>query len=173
MKTFNAIIVVAIIVAVVVIGAVAIYYFTQNQPNNQTVYTVQNATSLQVHADVVGSNHGTANPFNWSVANVGATNQKIRLTIYANASDQTGYTYIINSQDQTAWKNENGTWISDNYNDSNSLWGGQWEQFLSQLKANWTGNGNVQFTSSLGDNVTITSVTINPNLPDSLFAPTT
>jgi hypothetical protein len=177
MKTSKTVIIVAVIIVAIVVSAVAIYYFTQNGTNQQNVYTVQNATSLQVSADVIGSNvigsQTPANPFNWSVANVGTANQKIRLTIYANQSDPTGYTYIVNSQDQTAWKNENGTWVSDNYNDANALWGAQWTQTLNQLKANWTGNGNISFTNSFGDNVTVTKVTINPTLPDSLFEPPT
>jgi hypothetical protein len=176
MKISKVIIVVAIIIIAIVISAVAIYYFTQNT-NQQNVYTVQNATSLQVSSDVVGSNvgstQGPSNLFNWSVANVGGANQKLRLTIYANASDQTGFTYIVNSQDQIAWKNENGTWVSDNYNDANNLWGAQWNQTLNELIANLTGTGTVSFTNSFGDYVTVTKVVINPALPDSLFEPST
>jgi hypothetical protein len=173
MKTSNVVIIVAIVIVVIVIGAVAIYYFIQNSANQQNVYTAQNASSLQVSSDVIGSNvvgqQSAPNIFNWSVANVGASNQKLRLTIYANASDQTGFSYIVNSQSQMAWKNENGTWVSDNYNDANALWGAQWNQTLSQIKANWTGNGSISFTNSFGDNVTVTKVVINPTLPDSLF----
>ena len=92
-----------------------IYYFSQNGAIKQDVFTVQNATSLQVNANVVGNNslgnQGLINPFKWLVANVGTSDQKIRLTIYANESDQTGFTYIVNSQNQAAWKNENGTWV--------------------------------------------------------------
>jgi len=102
-----------------------------------------------------------------------ASNQKIRLTIYADASDQTGFTYIMNSQNHVAWKNENGTWVGNNYNELSNLWGAEWTQTLNQLKANWTGNGNVSFKNSFGDNVTITNVVINPYLPDSTFEPTT
>ena len=167
--------IIAIIIIAVVVAGIAIYYFSQNN-TTQTVYTVQNATSLQVSADVIGSNvggQGPANPFNWSVTNIGTTNQKIRLTIYANESDTTGYTYIVNSQSQTAWKNENGTWISDNYNDANNLWGAQWTQTLNELKANWTGSGTISFSNQFGDQVTVTTVVINPELPDSLFEFTT
>jgi outer membrane lipoprotein-sorting protein len=107
------------------------------------------------------------------VSYIGTSNQKIRLTIYADASDQTGFTYIVNSQNQAALKNENGTWVSTNYNELNNLWGAKWTQTLNQLKANWTGNGNVSFKNSFGDKVTITNVVINPDLPDSTFEPTT
>jgi hypothetical protein len=176
-KGLSKLVIVAIILIAIVLSAVVIYYFSQNGTTQQVVYTVQNATSLQVSADVVGSNvigqQSTPNPFNWSVANIGASNQKIRLTIYANESDQTGYTYIVNSQIQAAWKNENGTWVSTNYNDLNNLWGAQWTQTLNQLKANWTGNGNVSFNNSFGDNVTVTNVVINPQLSDSAFEPRT
>jgi hypothetical protein len=137
-----------ILLIVVVLSAVAIYYFAQNGATKPDVFTVQNATSLQVNADVVGSNHGPSNPFKWSVANIGTTDQKIRLTIYANASDQTGFTYIVNSQNQEAWRNENGTWVSTNYNELNNLWGAEWTQYLNQLKANWIGNGHISFSNS-------------------------
>ena len=157
-----------IILIVIVLGAIAIYYFAQNGTNEQDVYTVQNATSLQVSADVVGSNvagsQGASNPFNWSVANIGTSNQKIRLTIYVNESDPTGFTYIVNSQNQEAWMNENGTWVSANYDELNNLWGAEWTQTLNELKANWTGNGNISFTNSFGDSVTVTSIVINPEL---------
>ena len=121
---------------------------------------------------MVGSQNAP-NIFNWSVANIGTTNQKILLTIYANKSDQTGYPYIIDSQNQAAWKNENGTWVSTNYNELNNLWGVEWTRTLNQLKANWTGNGNVSFDDQFGDHMTITTVGINPKLSDSVFEPTT
>ena len=174
-KGLSKLVIVAIILIVIVLSAIAVYYFSQNTTAKQDVFTVQNATSLQVSADVVGNNalgnQGLLNPFKWSVANVATSNQKIRLTIYASESDQTGFTYILNSQNQAAWKNENGTWVSADYNELNSLWGADWTQVLNQLKANWTGNGNVSFNNSFGDNVTITNVVINPQLPDSTFEP--
>jgi hypothetical protein len=174
-KGLSKLVIVAIILIAIVAGSIAIYYFSQNGTTKQDVFTVQNATSLQVSADVVGSNvvsnQGVPNPFKWSVANIGTANQKIRLTIYANESDQTGFTYIVNSQNQTAWKNENGTWVSINYNELNSLWGAEWTQTLNELKENWTGNGNVSFKNSFGDNVTVTNVVINPEIPDSAFEP--
>jgi hypothetical protein len=170
-------VIVAIILVAIVIGAIAIYYFSQNGTTKQGVFTVQNATSLQVSANVVGNNslgnQGLINPFKWSVANVGTSEQKIRLTIYASESDQTGFTYIVNSQNQVAWKNENGTWVNTNYSELNNLWGAEWAQTLNQLKANWTGNGNVSFNNSFGDIVTVTNVVINPGLSDSVFEPTT
>jgi hypothetical protein len=170
-------VIVAVVIIAVVIGSIAIYYFSQNATTKKDVFTVQNATSLQVSADVVGNNtlgnQGLINPFKWSVANVGMSNQKIRLTLYADESEQTGFTYILNSQNQAAWKNENGTWVGTNYNELNSLWGADWTQLLNQLKANWTGNGNVSFSNSFGDNVTVKNVVINPALSDSVFEPTT
>ena len=176
-KGLSKLVIVAIILIVIIVSAVAVYYFSQNGTTKQDVYTVQNATSLQVSADVVGNNalgnQGLLNPFNWSVANVGTHNQKIRLTIYANESDQIGFTYILNSHNQAAWKNENGTWVSTNYNELNSLWGAEWTQLLNQLKANWSGNGNVSFNNSFGDIVTVTNVVINSELSDSAFEPTT
>jgi hypothetical protein len=176
-KGLSKLVIVAIILIAVVLSAIVIYYFSQNGTTKQDVFTVQNATSLQVRADVVGSNvvnsQGAPNPFNWSVANIGTSYQKIRLTIYANESDQTGFTYIVNSENQAAWKNENGTWVNTNYNELNSLWGAEWTQTLNQLKANWTGGGNVSFNNSFGDHVTITNVVINPELPESLFEPIT
>jgi hypothetical protein len=176
-KRLSKLVIVAIILIAIVLSAIVVYYFSQNGTIKQDVFTVQNATSLQVSADVVGSNvlgnQSAPNLFKWSVANVGTSNQKIRFTIYASASDQTGFTYIVNSQNQAAWKNENGTWVSTNYNELNNLWGAEWTQTLNQLKANWTGNGNVSFKNSFGDNVTVTNVVINPELPDSAFEPTT
>jgi hypothetical protein len=176
-RGLSKLVIVAIILVAIVLCGFAIYYFSQNGTTKQDVYTVQNATSLQVSANVVGNNalgsQGLLNPFNWSVTNVGTSNQKIRLTIYANESDQSGFTYILISQNQAAWKNENGTWVNANYNELNSLWGAEWTQLLNQLKANWTGNGNVSFNNSFGDNVTVTKVAINPELSDSAFEPTT
>jgi len=175
-KGLSKLVIVAIIIIAIVLSAIAIYYYSQNGTTKQDVFTVQNATSLQVSADVIGSNvvsnQSVPNPFKWSVANIGTSDQKIRLTIYANESDQTGFSYIVNSQNQAAWKNENGTWVSTNYNELNNLWGAEWTQTLNQLKANWTGNGNVSFKNSFGDNVTVTNVVINPKLSDSSFEPT-
>jgi hypothetical protein len=176
-KGLSKLVIVSIILIAIVLSAIAVYYFSQSATTKQDLFTVQNATSLQVNADVVGSNvasnQGAANPFKWSVANIGTSNQKIRLTIYANVSDQTGFIYVVNSQNQTAWKNENGTWVSTTYNELNNLWGAEWTQTLNQLKTNWTGNGNVSFNNSFGDNVTVTNVVINPELSDSTFEPAT
>jgi hypothetical protein len=166
---FSKLVIVAIILIAVVVGAIAIYYYSQNGTVKQEVATVQNANSLQISADVVGGNQGSF-VFNWSVANIGTANQKIRLTIYGGESGNFGY--IVKSSDQTAWKNEDGTWVSGNYAELNSLWGTAWTENLNQLKANWTGNGNVSFTNSIGDHVTMTKVVINPGLPDSVFEPT-
>jgi hypothetical protein len=176
-KGLSKLVIVGIILIVVIISAIAIYYYSQNGTTKQDVFTVHNATSLQVNADVVGNNSlgstGLVNPFKWSVANVGTSNQRIRLTVYADGSDQTGFSYIVNAHSQAAWKNENGTWVSADYSELNNLWGVEWTQTLNQLKANWTGNGNVSFSNSFGDNVTVTNVVINPTLPDSAFEPTT
>jgi hypothetical protein len=79
----------------------------------------------------------------------------------------------LNSQNHAAWKNENGTWVSTNYSELNSLWGAEWSQTLNQLKAKWTGSGNVSFSNSFGDNVTLKSIVVNPELPNSVFEPTT
>jgi hypothetical protein len=72
-------VIVAIILITIVLGAIAVYYFSQNGTTKQDVFIVQNATSLQVSAVVVGnnalSNQPLLNPFNWSVTNVGASNQ--------------------------------------------------------------------------------------------------
>jgi hypothetical protein len=169
-KGLSKLVIVAIILIAIIIGAIAIYYFSQNGTVKQDVFTVQNATSLQVSADVVGGNQGSF-LFSWSVANIGTTNQKIRLTI--NGGQSGNFSYIVKAGDQTAWKNEDGTWVSVNYTELNTLWGTAWTENLNQLKANWTGNGNVSFTNSIGDHVTITNVVINPKLADSVFEPTT
>jgi hypothetical protein len=154
----------------IVLSAIAIYYFSQNGTIKQDVFTLRNATSLQVSADVVGGNQGSF-LFSWSVANIGTSNQKIRLTIFGGESGN--FRYIVKSSDQTAWKNEDGTWVSGNYTEINNLWGTDWTENLSLLKANWTGIGNVSFTNSIGDHLTMTNVVINPELPDSVFEPTT
>jgi hypothetical protein len=169
-KGLSKLVIVAIILIAIVIGAIAIYYFSQNGTIEQDVFTVQNATSLQVNADVVGGDQGSF-LFSWSVANIGTMDQKILLTIYGGQSGN--FSYIVNSSDQTAWKNEDGMWVSGNYNELNTLWGTAWTENLNQLKANWTDNGNVSFTNSIGDHVSMTTVVINPELPDSVFEPTT
>jgi hypothetical protein len=78
----------------------------------------------------------------------------------------------VNSQNQAAWKNENGTWVSTKYNELNSLWGAEWTQVLNQLKVIWTKNGNVSFPNLFDDNMTVKNVVINPALFDSAFEPT-
>jgi hypothetical protein len=176
-KGFSKLLIVVIILIAIVLSALTIYYFPHSGTTKKDVYTIQNATSLEVSADVIGnsssSHRGLISPFEWSVANIGTSNQKIRLTIYANQSDQTGFTYIVKSQNQEAWKNENGTWVSTNYNELNNLWGAEWTQTLNEIKANWIGHGVISFNNSFGDNVTVVKVVINPELPNSAFEPTT
>jgi hypothetical protein len=166
-KGLSKLVIVAIILIIIIIGAVAVYYFSQNG-TAKDVYTVQNATSLQISADVVGGNQGSF-LFNWSVTNIGTMNQKIRLTIYGGESGN--FSYIVKSSDRMAWKNEDGMWVSGNYTELNNLWGTAWTENLNQLKANWTGSGSVSFINSIGDHVTMNKVVINPGFSDSVFEP--
>jgi len=88
------------------------------------------------------------------------------------SSDSSNVIYIVNGAQQKAWMYSSNQWIdlSDGFASQWSTWSSTWEGYLKDL-TNWSG-GDFTYTSPVsGDTVKIYDVQINPQLPDSLFAP--
>jgi hypothetical protein len=81
--------------------------------------------------------------------------------------------YIINGVQQKAWMYSNGQWtdISSTYNTQWSTWTSLFNDYLSGL-SNWSGTGDYSHTNpSTGETLRIYDIQVNPQLPDSEFAP--
>lgn len=168
-------ILVGVLVIVVVVAGVGIYLFMGTGGGGggggggtQNTYTVANATSLQLEADV--TSQGATVTYKWAGKNLNTSQLMLRVDLLGGAAGN--YSYILNASNQTAWSAENGAWtdVSSTFNSLWSSWGTQWTGYLSAL-ANWSGTGGYSYTASNGDSVTISNIAINPTLSDSLFQP--
>jgi hypothetical protein len=81
------------------------------------------------------------------------------------------YSYIMFAGNETSYTNATGTWeLSDFATDWGSTWSPLFFGYVDHTP-NWmTGDGNIVFTDSSGDN-TVYNIEINPTLSESLFTP--
>jgi hypothetical protein len=168
-------ILVAVLVVVIVVAGVGLYLYMGTGGGGgggggetKNTYTVTNATSLQIAADV--TEQGTTVTQKWAVKNVNSTQQMLRLDLLGGESGN--YSYIFVASNQTAWTAVNGVWsdISGDYSAQWSFWDTRWTNLVTAL-ANWSGTGNYSYTGTGGASVKVYDVSINPTLADSLFKP--
>ena len=163
---------VATVVIIVVVAAVAGTYVLMNSGGNtQNTVNVKDATSLQYDVNV--TYQGTTTLSKFAAKNLGASDMMMRIDL--TGSGQSNYTYILNSEDKSAWLALNGNWtdVSTTYN--NLMTSGpaaQWTTHVDAL-ANWSGTGDCTYTDSAGTSYKIYNVAINPTLDNSLFQHTT
>jgi hypothetical protein len=170
-KAISMLLIVVIIVVVVVIGAAAAYYVLSigdgNGNGGEDVITVANATSLQYDADVTSM--GETIQYNWAGKNLGTEDLMIRVDLLG--GEMGNFSYIMNAGEQTAWQNIVGTWEEADFAEQWASWGTAWTENLDELKADWSGTGDFTYTAENGDDITISNVSLNPELADSLFQP--
>jgi hypothetical protein len=161
--------VVIIIVAIAAVG-VGVYLVTQSGGGGGgDTYTVANATSLQIESNV--TEQGITVTHKWTAKNLNTSNLMLRLDLLGGEAGN--YSYILIASNQTAWSAANGVWTdaSSTFNDLWSIWGTHWTNLVNELKTNWSGTGEHNYTTSDGASVKVYYVSINPSLADSLFQP--
>jgi hypothetical protein len=84
------------------------------------------------------------------------------------------YSYIFLMGNHTAWAAVNGVWTdsSSTFESLWSFWGGHYSNLVNELKTNWSGVGDHNYTTG-GASVKVYYVSVNPSLSDSLFQPNT
>ena len=164
-KTMAIVVIVIVIVAVVGVGAYWALTSGGGNGGDETPTGVADATSLQYSVEITGGeSEGT---YNFYAKNIGTDDMMIRIEIPL--GDDMEFTYIVNGAEQKAWSNEGSGWVdlSDTFSDQWDLWDPTWQAYTDNL-ASWT-SGDWTYTDTDGSTVTITGITVNPSLADSLF----
>ena len=161
--------VLVVIVAAAVSGVYLLYYGGSNSgnksPENTQPVNVANATSLEFKANV--TIQGVTTNLAFYGANIGTSNLKLRVDILGGEAGN--WSYIIDKGQQKSWNStNNGPWGSSNFTADWNFWGESWTNLVANLK-NWNGTGDYSYASSNGDFHKIYNITINSDLPDSLF----
>jgi hypothetical protein len=159
---------------------------TTPTPTPGTSPTPTSGTSSTPMPSVTGADIAGANSLQYSVAvtsdgvsqgsytyygkNAGTANFMMRID-YTDGSGAQG-AFIINGAQQKAWSLSDGEWtdVSAAYTLQYDTWNTLWQGYVNALGA-WTGLGDYTYSAG-GDSVRIYGVSVNPSLPDSLFAPT-
>jgi len=129
---------------------------------------IAGASSLQ-YSVAVTSGGVSQGSYTYYGKNAGTADFMMRID-YTDSSGTQG-AFIINSAQEKAWSYSDGTWtdVSAAYTMQYDTWNTLWQGYVSNLGA-WNGIGGYTYSAG-GDSVTFSSISVNPSLPDSLFAP--
>ncbi len=164
------VVVVIVVIAVIVAGGYLLGWFGGGgTPTPTTVYTMENATSLQYTVNLTTS--GVTGTYVFSGKNLGTAD--IWLRVDATPVEGAGtYSYIMNATSRTSSNNETGTWAAGNFTrDWGVTWSAQFEGYITHNKDWKTGDPDITYHDNAGNEVDVFSILINPSLPDSLFTP--
>jgi hypothetical protein len=171
-------ILVAVLIIVIVIAGVVIYMYVGTGGGGggggetpTTVYTMGNATSLQYTVNLTTA---SAEPGIYMFAGKGLGTAEIWLRVDANPDVSVGTTYstIMYAGNQTSWTNATGTWeVSDFATDWGTTWSPSWSSYIDHNASWMTGDGDISYSDSSGNDILIYNIAINPTLSDSLFTP--
>ena len=185
-KTLLLILLAVILIVIIVIGAfIAMGGFGNDNSNTTPTPTIGTSSTPVPSSSVTGADIAGASSLQYSVAvtsggvsqgsytyygkNAGTADFMMRID-YTDSSGTQG-AFIINSAQQKAWSYSDGTWtdVSAAYTMQYDTWNTLWQGYVNYLGA-WTGLGDYTYSAG-GDSVTISGISVNPSLPDSLFAP--
>lgn len=127
------------------------------------------ASSLKYSVAITGSDIGLEGTYTFWGKNAGTDNFMVRVEVTTPESPDK-MIVIVNGAQKKAWTYV-GSWIdvSEDFEDEWDSYNDQWQGYLDDLSA-WSGTGDYTYTYS-GTTVRIFDISINPNLPDSLFQP--
>ncbi len=165
--TLVVIVVVAAIVAVVLTLNAGIF---NNINPSQSQTNVKEASSLKF--SVSGTSDSKPYSFTLQSKNIGTDNMMLRVDGTVPGLSQS-VIYIINGAQHKAWGNMNNQWVdlSNSYDSQWNTWNNLWNSYLDDL-TKWSGTGDYTYTNpSTGDTVKLYDVQVNPQIPDSVFAP--
>ncbi len=189
-KTLMLILLALILIVIIVVGAfIAMGGLSNNNstttPTPTPTPTPGTSSTPAPSSSVTGADIAGASSLQYSVAvtsggvsqgsytyygkNAGTANFMMRID-YTDSSGTQG-AFIINSAQQKAWSYSDGTWtdVSASYTMQYDTWNTLWQGYVNYLGA-WTGLGDYTYSGG-GDSVTISGISVNPSLPDSLFTP--
>jgi hypothetical protein len=153
-------IIVAVLIVVIVVGVAGVMLLNPGEggeatPTPEPTQTpVADATSLQITVtDATGS-------YQWSAKNI---DSDILLSIEY-LDETAGFTIIINGAEHTAASDMTGSWADEDFQTTWDQWYPMFEGYVDAL-AHWTEG---DWTSDDGT-VTISDISVNPTLDDSLF----
>jgi hypothetical protein len=185
-KTLLLILLAVILIVIVVVGAfIAMGGFANDNSNTTPTPTPGTSSTPVPSSSVTGADIAGASSLQYSVAvtsggvsqgsytyygkNAGTADFMMRID-YTDSSGTQG-AFIINSAQQKAWSYSDGTWtdVSAAYTMQYDTWNTLWQGYVNYL-GEWTGLGDYTYSAG-GDSVTISGISVNPSLPDSLFTP--
>jgi hypothetical protein len=168
------------VIAVVAVAVIALSLnsfstFTNTNPsagssNPNPSQDIQQASSLKFSMSSTGTSESYA--YTLEAKNIGTQDMMLRVEGTLPGVSQ-NVIYIINGVQQKAWMYSNGQWIdiSSTYSDQWSTWTSLFNRYVSDL-SNWSGEGDYSYTNpSTGETLRIYDIQVNPQLPDSAFAP--
>ena len=170
-KAISMLVIVVIIVIAVVVGGIAAYYVWTSGEGGEPTPTptptpgVADATSISFDVEIpdVETDKFTAK-------NLGTSDVLLRV----DQTDAQGvsFIYLMNQTAQSAWANFGGDWMDDSANFDVNYWSSEYigkvalDSYIDALAADWSGTGNYE-----GDGYTISNISLNPTLDDSIFQP--
>ncbi len=174
-KGISAMLIIVIIVAVVIVGVVAYWGLTNTgeptptpTPTPTPSNNIDTATSLGFKVDAYGEFYA------FTAKNLGTSS--ILLRVDEVDAQGTSFTYVFNQAEETVWASFAGAW-TDVSTDFDSYWSGTnseiigytaFNDYKTELAANWSGNGNYDYTSG-EDTFHVYDIIVNPEPEDSLF----
>jgi hypothetical protein len=137
-------------------------------PSVSSAPNVSGAGSLQYSVSVT-DNGVDQGHYTYYGKNIGTSSFAMRIDFFD--TDGTQSSYIINTQQQKVWVYSDSTWedLSIAYAAQYATWDQAWQGYVTALGA-WNGIGDYSYSAN-GVTVQIYDISVNPNLPDSLFTP--
>lgn len=166
-KTIAIVVIAVVIVAVIGVAAYWMLGTGTGEPEATPTPTpagTEGASSLQFTVTATeGTSAGTAI---YSAKNIGTDDMMIRIEFQM---DPESLIYIVNGATDEAWGYEGGQWVdySDTFADQWDMWDATYQAYADQLST-WT-SGDWTYEDGDGNTVTVSDITVNGTLEDSLF----
>jgi len=166
-KTIAIVVIAVVIVAVIGVAAYYMLGTDTGEPEPTPTPTptgIEGASSLQFTVSATeGESAGTAI---YSAKNIGTDDMMIRIEF---EMDPESLIYIVNGATDEAWGYEGGQWVdySDTFADQWDMWELAYQGYTDQLST-WT-SGDYTYDDTGGATVTVSDITVNGTLEDSLF----
>ena len=139
-------------------------------PSPSPANSIETAESIQFSASHTSEDTPpeTLYEYTWSAKNIGTPNMMIHIEGSFSGNNMV---YIVNGAQQKAWIHTSGMWvdISHEFYNEFDTWGETWQEYEANLQ-DWAGSGDWTYTTAMGT-TRIYDITVNPELPDSLFQP--
>jgi hypothetical protein len=176
LKKSTTYIIVAVLVIVIIVAGAAAYYLSQNgggttSPTATPTPTPNPVDTANSLGFVVNATEGqTSTILTFAGIDLQSVNRTIRIDIPAN-----GLSYVLKYGTMQSYSSvDNGTtWtLSSDFAADAGIWGARWDGTVHSLSA-WDGTGTtfsyVDSTTTPVTNVLVSGISINPELPASIF----